>query len=240
MVAMMDYQENLNPPENPKSSLRWGRIILFIFLFIILLVIIVFIWRVVSTALKIRRGEIVVNENVNTNVQVDKDNDPYTGSLSAPVEIIAFEDFQCPVCKEVFPIVKEIISTYGDRILFVYRDFPITDSHPQAQKSHEAAECADDQGKFWEYHDKLYINQENLDLDSLKRYAEELNLNTIIFNNCLDSGKYQKEVEFDYLDGIKAGVDGTPTWFINKIKYEGAIPLDIFKKIIDAELKKTQ
>lgn len=230
--------QNSSTPINPKLKRSWGKIIFIIVLALVLLGIIIFIFQVALTVLKIRRGEITDKENTNTTIEVTRDDDPYTGSLTAKVEIIEFGDYQCPKCEEAFPIVKEVVRTYGDKILFVYRDFPLSEDHPQAEKSAEAAECADDQGKFWEYHDKLFLNQGSLDIDSLKRYALELNLNKVVFNNCLDSGKYQKEVEFDYLDGVKAGVDGTPIWFINKVKYEGAIPLEIFKKIIDEELVK--
>ena len=108
--------------------------------------------------------------------------------------------------------------------------------HQNSQKAAEAAECADEQGQFWEYHDLLFANQESLDIGSLKQYAADLNLDITAFKECLDSGKYSDEVRKDFLDGQAAGVSGTPAFFINGKQLSGAQPLSAFQAIIDEEL----
>lgn len=116
----------------------------------------------------------------------------------------------------------------------MFRDFPIP-SHTGSQKAAEATECADDQGKFWEYHDLIWANSA-VDLASLKGYATQLGLDTATFNDCLDSGKYTSEVQKDYQDGQSYGVTGTPTFFINGELLKGAKPLETFQAVIDAAL----
>ena len=118
--------------------------------------------------------------------------------------------------------------------MFVYRDFPIP-SHTGAQEGAEAAECADDQGKFWEYQDLIWANRA-VDLNSLKGYATQLGLDTATFNDCLDSGKQASEVQKDYQDGQSYGVTGTPTFFINGQLLKGAKPFETFQAMIDAAL----
>lgn len=147
--------------------------------------------------------------------------------------------FLCEVFSADLPqIGKEYIKT--GKVNFVYRDFPLS-FHKHAQKSAEAAECANEQGKFWEYHDILYGNQSDWSsegIPKLKEYAKKLNLDTKKFDDCLDSGKYFQEVQKDFSDGQKYGVSGTPTFFINGIKLVGAQPYETFKRIIEQELQK--
>ena len=140
---------------------------------------------------------------------------------------------------------------------FVYRDFPLSSIHPWAQKASEAGECADDQGKFWEYHDAVYANQTAITqalqtasaagdasagltaaVDALKGLAPGVDLDTAAFNQCLDSGKNAQEVQKDYQDGISYGVEGTPAFFINGVLVSGAQPFANFKTVIDAALQK--
>lgn len=167
------------------------------------------------------------------------DDDPARGALNAPLTFIEFSDFQCPYSKrysdEILPM---ILSNYGDRIRYVYRDFPLSSIHPKAQKAAEAAQCAFEQGKFWEYHDLLFKNQGKLELADLKAYALSLGLDEGKFNLCLDSDKYAPEVQKDIQDGQTYGVTGTPTFFINGRKAIGALPYATFKTIIDEELAK--
>jgi protein-disulfide isomerase len=133
----------------------------------------------------------------------------------------------------------------------VVRDLPLNSIHPHAQKAAEATECADDQGKFWEYHDVVFANQSAIDVDSLKGYAEQLGLDTGTFNDCLDEGKQSSEVEKDSEDARAAGVSGTPAFFINGRLVSGAIPFEDypdqsgamqpgFKSIIDAALEEAE
>jgi len=169
--------------------------------------------------------------------QVSVDDDPVKGPSDAKVTIVEFSEFQCPFCARVQPTVNQILEEYGDDVRIVYRDFPLS-FHQYAQKAAEAAECADDQGKFWEYHDKLFENQQALDTSNLKQYAKDLGLDSAQFDSCLDSGKYELEVKKDFQDGQSYGVSGTPTFFINGIKVVGAQPFSTFKQVIDSELTK--
>ena len=175
--------------------------------------------------------------------EVSQDDDPSLGSESAKVTIIEFSDFSCPFCSKFeTQILPQILEKYGDKIKFVFRDFPV---HGNISiLAAKAANCAGDQGKYWEYHRILFERQRewvqsNLTAVELKlhSYAEELNLNIDDFKGCLNSDKYEKEIENDYRDGIKAGVTGTPTIFINGIKVVGAQPVEVFYQIIDDELQ---
>lgn len=173
-------------------------------------------------------------------VQVSADDDPAIGAKNAQVTIIEFSDFECPFCGRALPTVKQVLKDYEGKVRVVYRDFPLS-FHPNAQKAAEAAECADDQGKFWEYHDKLFANQQALTVDNLKQYAKDLGLDAAKFNSCLDSGKYASEVQKDMAAGSAAGVSGTPTFFIGNDEngYQmivGAQPYAVIKAAIDAEL----
>jgi protein-disulfide isomerase len=171
-------------------------------------------------------------------VEPTVDDDPALGPEDAPVTIIEFSDFQCPYCarfqSETLP---QILQNYGDRVRFVYRDFPLTGLHANALKAAEASECAHDQGKYWEYHDLLFQNQSALDVDSLKGYAASLGLDTTTFNSCLDSDQKMDEVRKDEQDGLAAGVQGTPAFFINGQAISGAQPYAVFQEAIEAALK---
>ncbi len=172
-------------------------------------------------------------------VEVSADDDASKGSDNAPVVMIEFSDFECPFCtrfwRDTLPqIEKEYIDT--GKVKFVYRDYPLG-FHQNAQKAAEAAECADDQGKFWEYHDKLFETGA-LSVTSLKQHVVDLGLDTEKFDDCLDSGKYTSEVQKDFQDGQAAGVTGTPAFFINGQKITGAQPFSAFKQVIDTELSK--
>ncbi|MBI4037136.1 thioredoxin domain-containing protein [Candidatus Daviesbacteria bacterium] len=173
--------------------------------------------------------------------EVSLDDDPVLGNPNAPITIIEFSDYQCPFCQrfwtETLPLIKSQYIDTG-KVKLVYRDFPLSSIHPDAQKAAEAAECADEQGKYWEYHDKLFENQFDLSITALKRYAQELGLNTEKFNTCLDSGQMASEVSKDLSEGTAAGVQGTPGFFINGRFLGGAYPFEQFKTIIDEELAK--
>lgn len=171
-------------------------------------------------------------------VQVSEDDDAFLGNANAPVKIVEFSDYQCPFCARFYsntlPDLKKNFIDTG-KVKFVYRDYPLG-FHEDAQKAAEATECAEDQGKFWEMHDKIFDNQRAIDVNSLKTYASELGLDTDQFNSCLDSGKYASEVQKDLSDGQAAGVSGTPTFFINGKKLVGAQPYEAFEQVINQEL----
>lgn len=172
--------------------------------------------------------------------ELSEDDDPSIGPKDAPITIIEFSDYQCPFCARAEPAVKRVLEFYKGKVNFVYRDFPLS-FHQYAQKAAEASECADEQGKFWQYHDILFEKQSEWSSGGvlkLKEYAIGLGLDSKKFNECLDSGKYANEVQKDIEDGQNYGVSGTPAFFINGIEVSGAQPFDVFQKIIDAELNK--
>jgi protein-disulfide isomerase len=127
------------------------------------------------------------------------------------------------------------METYEGKVKLVFRDFPLRNIHPQAQKAAEAAQCAAEQQKFWPYHDKLFAAAE-LQVDDLKRYAKELSLNTAQFDTCLDTSKYDHEIEADMQDGQNVGVSATPSFFINGQALSGAVPYERFQELIEAAL----
>jgi protein-disulfide isomerase len=162
---------------------------------------------------------------------------PSWGAADAPITIVEFSDFQCPFCErffnETYPQLKQ---KYGDKIHFVYRDFPLSQIHPQADIAAQAANCANAEGKFWEYHDILFKNQSKLQRDDLVGYAAQLGIDKTKFGKCLDSRTYDPQINQDIQDGFNLGVGGTPTFFINGRPVVGAQPYAVFAQTIDAEL----
>ena len=173
-------------------------------------------------------------------LNIDVDDGPVLGNKNAPVTIVEFSDFQCPYCGRFFTqtlpsIKKDYIDT--GKVKLVFRDFPLS-FHPNAEPAAEAAECANEQGKYWEYHDKLFENQDSLSSELYIKLAGDLGLDVDKFKTCIETSKYKQEVEDDFNYGQSVGVSGTPTFFINGIKLVGAQPYEAFKQIIDAELAK--
>ncbi len=168
--------------------------------------------------------------------------DPYKGNADAPVTIVEYSDYQCPFCQKFWgETLPRIQSEYIDKglVKFVFRDFPLSSIHPYAQKAAEAAQCAFEQGKFWEYHDRLFSDSRSWQRegsDEFKRIAKELGLDGSRFGECIDSGKYAGEVQRDLQDGIRAGVTGTPAFFVNGVVIEGAQPFAAFEEVIGAQL----
>lgn len=170
------------------------------------------------------------------------DDDPFIGNKNAPLTMIEFSDFQCPFCKrfrdQTFDQLKSQYIDTG-KVKFVYRDFPLSSIHPNAQKAAEAGECADDQGKFWEIHDKIFEGQSvwaSSGASIFKQYAQELGLDTKKFNDCLDSGKHKDEVEKDLSDATRAGGQGTPFFIIGNQPVSGAQPFAAFQQAIESQL----
>lgn len=171
---------------------------------------------------------------------VETTDDPFLGPSDAKAVIVEFGDFQCPFCGRSFAPIREVMSTYQDRVKFIYRDFPISKVHPLAQKAAEAAECAFDQGKFWAMHDLLYLNQSTIDQNSFREYAEEIGLDTKKFDECLLGDMKKEEVEKDFSDGVLAGIRGTPTFFFNGYPWAGEMGKDQFESIIKKMLEETK
>ncbi len=171
-----------------------------------------------------------------------QDNDPKLGDSNAPVTIVEFADFECPFCKRYFdnayPQIKENYVDTG-KVRYVYKDFPLTRIHPMAKKAAIAAQCVyqiDGNDAFWEYHDMIFNNQNQLSDSSLKQWASDVGLNTNEFNSCFDNRDTKSEVEEDLSQGQSAGASGTPTFFINGKKIVGAQPYSKFKQAIESEL----
>lgn len=186
-------------------------------------------------SLRGKAGVEIKLEPLKFEVSVDAE-DPRKGKVDAPVQIVTFSDFQCPYCSKVLPTLKQIEETYGEKVSVVFRDFPLP-MHPDAPRAGEAAQCANDQGKFWEMHDKLFQNQQALKDDDLKKYGAELGLDTAKYEECLTTNKYKAEVDADKGAGEAVGVSGTPAFFVNGRFLNGALPFEQFKEAIDAELK---
>ncbi|HYJ12261.1 MAG TPA: DsbA family protein [Thermomicrobiales bacterium] len=148
------------------------------------------------------------------------DRDHAEGSADAPVTLVEYGDYECPYCGKAFPIVKAIQEQMGDRLRFVFRNFPIATSHPHARRAAEAAEAAGAQGKFWPMHDLLYRHQRTLDEASLLRYAQRLELDMVLFEQDLQNHTYAQRVRDDFMSGVRSGVAGTPAFFINGVLYQ--------------------
>lgn len=168
---------------------------------------------------------------------ISADDDPVQGNATAPVTVVMFSDFQCSACAGTHPRLKKLLAGYGDKVRLVVRDFPLTSIHENAFEAALAANAARAQGKFFEYIDILYSNQEALDKASLKKYAAGLGLNTKQFELDLASEKIAAEVRKDMEDGRNYGVSGTPTIFVNGVKVRG-LTTSAFRTAIDRALKK--
>lgn len=184
-------------------------------------------------------GEQVINEPAPSYEAPTADDDVVLGEASAPVEVIIFGDYQCPFCERLYqetekPLRDEYVKT--GKVKVVYRDYPLS-FHPAAQPAAEAAECAGDQGKYWQYHDALFERQATITTLDYVGLAVELGLDKAAFKSCVDTHKFASEIAKDLADGTAAGVDGTPASFINGQLISGAVPYASFKAAIDAALK---
>jgi protein-disulfide isomerase len=183
--------------------------------------------------LKARRGVRILLEP--PRLAVDTTGAPSKGPQQAPVTIVEFSDFQCPYCAKVVPTLKAVADRYGDRVRIVFRDYPLP-FHQEATKAAEAAACAEQQGRFWEMHDKLFANQRSLQPADLKRYAVDLGLDQDGFSRCLDSGQTAERWQRGREHAARYGVSGTPSFFINGRFLSGSMSLAGFTEIIDEEL----
>ncbi len=168
---------------------------------------------------------------------VTEQDNPAIGPADAPITIIEFSDFECPFCtrwhQQVWPRLQE---AYGDKIRLVYRDFPLYSIHPNAGPAAEAANCANEQGRFWEYHDLLFAAEQGLGREAYEAYATQLNLDLAQFKTCLDERRYESEVTADFEYARQLGIQSTPTFFINGVALIGAQPFEVFQEVIELEL----
>jgi len=147
--------------------------------------------------------------------------DHHKGSLDAPAQLLEYGDFECPFCGEAHPIVQAIIESMGRKLCFAFRNFPLPNIHPHAEPAAEAAEAAAAQGKYWEMHDMLFENQEALDIDDLMEYATKLRLDSERVIREVEGHAYEARVREDFMSGVRSGVNGTPSFFINGVRYDG-------------------
>jgi len=157
---------------------------------------------------------------------VDAERDHVQGPADAPVTLLEYGDYQCPYCGAAYPIIKEAQARMGDRLRFVFRNFPISTAHPYAEQAAEAAEAAASQGHFWEMHDLLYENQKRLGAEDLHSYAEQLGLDVRAFDDDLERHTYGERVHDDFMGGVRSGVNGTPTFYIDGRRYDGSYELE--------------
>ena len=161
---------------------------------------------------------------------------PQRGGDKAPVTIVEYSDFQCPYCRQEESLLRRVLNTYGGQVRLVYMDFPLP-SHPHAMEAAMAARCADEQGKFWAYHDALFASSSALSTPELKAAATQLGLDSVTFDGCLDRHKYESAVLADKTEGERAGVHGTPYFIIGGRSMSGGQPLSAFESVIDKELR---
>jgi len=148
--------------------------------------------------------------------------DHVRGPAGAPVTLVEYGDFECPYCGAAHAIVKQIQELLGESLRFVFRHFPLAQMHPHAERAAEASEAAGAQGRFWEMHDLLYEHQQTLDDSHLVRFAETLELDVVRFTRELREGIYRERVREDFMSGVRSGVNGTPTFFINGVRHDGS------------------
>lgn len=161
---------------------------------------------------------------------------PVWGPNDAPITIIEFSDYECPYCKKWHAETwVQIQRAYPNKIRLIYKDFPLYQAHPNASPAAKAARCANDQDKYWQFHDRIFAGN-TLSAQVFEQIAVDLNLDMLKWKNCINSTKYETDITSDYQYGTQLGIDGTPTFFINGIRMIGAQPFASFKKIIDQEL----
>ena len=186
---------------------------------------------------KLKKGSDVAYLIKAPKIEVPEGDAPGIGPKDAKVRIVEFSDFQCPFCGRARATINKINEEYKGKVRYVFRDFPLS-FHKDAPKAHEATHCAGDQNKYWEMNKKLFSSQQALKVDDLKKYAQELKLNSKKFDECLDSGKHTEKVKKETEEGSSLGVSGTPAYFINGRMISGARPFEDFQEIIEDELRK--
>jgi protein-disulfide isomerase len=161
--------------------------------------------------------------------------DHMQGNIHAPITLLEYGDYECPYCGEAYPIVKEIQERLGEKLCFAFRNFPLANAHPHAVHAAEAAEAAAAQDRFWEMHDLLFENQIALDDEDLAQYAANLGLDAKRLIQEVSSGQHEARVKEDFKSGMRAGVNGTPTFFINGERYDGPRDLETFLEALTGE-----
>ncbi len=160
--------------------------------------------------------------------------DHVQGDERAPVKLVEYGDYECPHCGHAYPIVKRVQKHFGERLLFVFRNFPLKEMHPSAEDAAEAAEFAAAHGRFWEMHDGIYENQADLGPDLLLELAKTLRLSVPELSNALTGSQYAARIRADFLGGVRSGVNGTPTFFINGRRHDGPFEFEYLVAAVEA------
>jgi len=161
------------------------------------------------------------------------ENDHVTGAPNAPVTLVEYGDYECPDCLNTQPIVAELRKRHGEKLRFVFRHFPVSSVHPHASAAASAAEAAGEQGKFWEMHETLFKHQKEFGEIDLSHLALRLGLEIYKFESSIGQDLHRRRIDTDYASGLRSGVKGTPTFFINGIRYQGKIDLDSLTAAIE-------
>ena len=169
---------------------------------------------------------------------VNSDRDHVQGPTSAVTTLIEYGDYECPYCGQAYPIIKEVQKHLGNKLRFVFRNFPLTEIHPHAQHAAEAAEAAAEQNKFWDMHDYIYEHQQALGDENLEEYAAKLGLDLTKFNNDMSKHAYAGRIRDDFLSGIHSGVNGTPTFYIDGIRYNDSWDPETLLETLRSAIKK--
>lgn len=163
---------------------------------------------------------------------------PILGKADAPITIFEFSCYGCPASRDIQPVLKEILNAYPDQVKLIWKDLPIPDLYPQAELAHLAARCAADQGKFWEYHDLLWQNQNDFSLENLKAIGQSLKLNTDQLTTCINSKKFQDLIDNDVNEAADLVISGTPHFYVNNQEIFGVAAFEDFEIVINAELNR--
>jgi protein-disulfide isomerase len=166
-------------------------------------------------------------------VPVSDERDHVQGPADAAVTLVEYGDYECPYCGAAYPIVKEVQARMGERLRFVFRNFPITTSHPHAEQAAEAAEAAATQGRFWEMHDVLYENQRRLGDQDLRAYADQVGVDVERFVKELAEHVHAPRVREDFMSGVRSGVNGTPTFYVNGARHEDSYELETLLAVLE-------
>ena len=166
--------------------------------------------------------------------------DHIQGSESAPVTLVEYGDYECPHCGHAHLILRKVQRRYGERLRFVFRNFPLTEIHPMAEPAAEVAEFAAVHGKFWEMHDAIFENQDELSVDLLAELAGELGLSQSKLAAALAEHEYLPKIKHDFMGGVRSGVNGTPTFFINGIRHDGPFEFEDLVEAIDEQLSRRE
>jgi protein-disulfide isomerase len=232
----MQYSaEKINPK---KWYTRWWAFLIFIFFIFICIIAIALAFQI-HYLTKQNKNPQSVKLNKSEKYDAEGINNYWTGAKEPKITIVEFADYNCPLCRNSFFTIRELIAEYPEKIKLIFRDYPaLTETSKELAL---AARCSGEQNKFWQMHDKLFLNQGRVDPSNkteLAKLAQGAGVDLDKFLNCMEKEKYLSDIKKDVADAESYGITGTPTWFINGYKISGEIPKDIFLKIINEEILK--